>query len=140
MKHLVNQKGSVEDIRASLNFLSGYTVNDLKEALQNEEANKKRSTVIQMIRRAIRKKISQSTEVKRYHFEDEGQDFTYWDIDSEGTVVDCGPFQATIWVGKRVELPIHIGQRPLIEDEDTGGWREMNYRIESIEDLNEVTI
>ena len=30
-------------------------------------------------------------------FKDEGQDFLWWEIDENGKVVDCGPFQATTW-------------------------------------------
>lgn len=32
-------------------------------------------------------------------FEDNGQDFLWWAVDGEGNVVDCGPFQASVWVG-----------------------------------------
>ena len=33
------------------------------------------------------------------HFEDHGQDFLEWDVDANGTVIDCRPFQAAVWVG-----------------------------------------
>jgi hypothetical protein len=32
-------------------------------------------------------------------FVDEGQDFLEWDIDPQGKVVACRPFQSEIWVG-----------------------------------------
>jgi hypothetical protein len=32
-------------------------------------------------------------------FVDEGQDFLEWDINDEGKVVACRPFQADIWMG-----------------------------------------
>ncbi len=35
-------------------------------------------------------------------FVDDGQDFLEWDIDDEGTVVDCRPFQGDIWIGTTV--------------------------------------
>jgi hypothetical protein len=35
-------------------------------------------------------------------FVDECQDFLEWDIDDEGKVVACRPFQADIWVGCQV--------------------------------------
>jgi hypothetical protein len=36
-------------------------------------------------------------------FVDDGQDFLEWDIDGEGKVVDCRPFQAWLWVGMVVQ-------------------------------------
>jgi len=35
-------------------------------------------------------------------FVDEGQDFLQWDIDNEGKVVDCRPFQGWVWIGTKV--------------------------------------
>jgi len=43
--------------------------------------------------------VSQKSAVIRIHFEDNGQDFLWWDVDEHGNVLDCGPFQASIWVG-----------------------------------------
>jgi len=33
------------------------------------------------------------------HFEDGGQDFLTWQLDRNGKVVDCTPFQASVWCG-----------------------------------------
>jgi len=30
-------------------------------------------------------------------FEDHGQDFLWWVVDETGKVIDCGPFQASVW-------------------------------------------
>lgn len=35
-------------------------------------------------------------------FKDEGQDFLEWDINDEGKVVACRPFQGDIWIGTTV--------------------------------------
>lgn len=39
----------------------------------------------------------------RVYFEEKGQDFDWWDIEkmgpTMGKVIDCGPFQASVWVG-----------------------------------------
>jgi len=35
-------------------------------------------------------------------FVDEGQDFLEWDIDDEGRVVDCRPYQGDIWIETKV--------------------------------------
>jgi hypothetical protein len=37
--------------------------------------------------------------VKTIRFQDNGQDFLTWQIDEQGNVVDCQPFQAFVWVG-----------------------------------------
>jgi hypothetical protein len=36
----------------------------------------------------------------RIHISDHGQDFLWWTVNSLGQVVDCGPFQSTVWVNK----------------------------------------
>lgn len=38
-------------------------------------------------------------------FEDHGQDFLEWDVDDDGVVVGCRPFQAPFWCGVIVEYP-----------------------------------
>lgn len=40
--------------------------------------------------------------MRKIHFEDNGQDFLWWTLDVEGNVIDCGPFQYSIWVGSHV--------------------------------------
>lgn len=53
-------------------------------------------------RTAIRAKIAQqrtARPITTVHFEDHGQDFLEWDVDENGTVTDCRPFQASTWVG-----------------------------------------
>lgn len=45
-------------------------------------------------------------------FEDHGQDFLEWDIDSRGEVIACRPFQSGIWVGVIVTNPdVEVGER-----------------------------
>jgi len=41
----------------------------------------------------------------RITFEDHGQDFLTWQLDNNGIVVDCMPFQASTWVGVEVDKP-----------------------------------
>lgn len=74
------------------------------------------------------------SKVTRIYFEDHGQDFLWWDIDSLGAVVDCGPFQASVWVGSCLDLPIpEVGERPYFETK-YGDYLELNYAIEKIEE------
>lgn len=55
-KFLLNQMGSVQDIHTHLQHSGNYTLQDIEDALQNELLNKKRSTVITMLERQIRKR------------------------------------------------------------------------------------
>jgi len=36
------------------------------------------------------------------YFVDEGQDFLQWDINEEGVVTACRPFQGWVWCGTKV--------------------------------------
>jgi len=43
-------------------------------------------------------------------FKDEGQDFVEWDIDKDGQVIACRPFQARVWCDGFVwNDPIQVG-------------------------------
>lgn len=44
-------------------------------------------------RRNARAKLA----VLEIKFEDHGQDFLWWKLDAQGTIVDCGPFQYDTW-------------------------------------------
>jgi hypothetical protein len=48
-------------------------------------------------------------------FEDHGQDFLEWDIDENGKVVECRPFQGWVWEGAVVHLDtLALGEAPRI--------------------------
>jgi hypothetical protein len=75
--------------------------------------------------------------MKKIHFEDRGQDFLWWTIDEENNVVDCGPFQSSVWVGCWVvDSSIMIGEKPrfLTQSDEP---MTLNYAIEKIEQLKE---
>ena len=38
--------------------------------------------------------------LRKIHFEDQGQDFLWFNIDDAGMVQDAGPFQGWLWAGK----------------------------------------
>lgn len=75
---------------------------------------------------------------QRIHFEDQGQDFLWWDINELDEVIDCGPFQASVWVGCQLiidsESELLEGDRPFFMNQD-GDLLELNYAIEKIEEL-----
>ncbi len=74
----------------------------------------------------------------RIHFEDQGQDFLWWDINELDEVIDCGPFQASVWVGCQLiidnEGGLLEGDRPFFVNQD-GEMMQLNYAIEQIEEL-----
>lgn len=49
---------------------------------------------------AVKRRISYLEKIAaQLEFEDHGQDFLRWDLDSKGKVIGCAPFQAFVWVG-----------------------------------------
>lgn len=38
----------------------------------------------------------------KLHLEDQGQDFLWFIVEGR-TIVDCGPFQYSVWVGRKVD-------------------------------------
>jgi len=71
--------------------------------------------------------------ITRIHFDDQGQDFLWWDLDESGLVVDCGPFQASIWVGSKVDMPVEEFTKPYFENKYEE-YLQLNYYIDSIEE------
>lgn len=86
----------------------------------------------------------------RFHFEDRGQDFLWWDVKDDGRaigeVVNAGPFQAWAWAdGKHfvnLNEPHGVGDRLATTNDlqrsiDTGYSSMLNYPVERIEHLGE---
>ena len=75
----------------------------------------------------------------RITFEDHGQDFLTWVIDTEKEeVVECEPFQATVWIGKKTrQKAFEVGGEVQFIDDDTGETFAISYPIESIDTLFE---
>lgn len=70
----------------------------------------------------------------RVHFEDQGQDFLWWDIDNDGVVQAAGPFQNEIWKGCVTDTPdtLEKGERLLFIDQ-FGKEMQLKYPITNIE-------
>jgi len=64
------------------------------------------------------------------YFEDHGQDFLEWDLDENGVVIACRPFQEGIWKGTKVlNSEIRPGEYLLI------AWhRVVKYPVERVID------
>ncbi|MGS1014078.1 hypothetical protein ACVCL0_09205 [Rhodanobacter sp. UC4450_H17] len=72
----------------------------------------------------------------RITFEDHGQDFLTWQLDNNGVVVDCLPFQATFWCGATVLHPkrLKVGSKvAFTRDADATTVFTVHYRVAAIE-------
>lgn len=54
------------------------------------------------------------------HFMDHGQDFLRWDLDAKGKVIDCGPFQGSLWIGRFVVHPEQLWVGELVRYRTAG--------------------
>lgn len=70
----------------------------------------------------------------RITFEDHGQDFLIWQLDNNGIVVDCAPFQAGIWTGMQVidHESLKLGDTVTFRS-SSGRMNAMNYPVAAIE-------
>lgn len=69
------------------------------------------------------------------HFVDNGQDFLQWDIAPGGEVIDCRPFQASVWVGCRIVSSLDTlkaGDHPLVESKYCDTPRHLIHAIEGV--------
>lgn len=73
--------------------------------------------------------------MKTIIFEDNGQDFLEWDIDEEGKVVDCRPFQSAIWCGYRVLFPEQLEASDTVYVETKGDLRAMIHKVQAVKSL-----
>jgi hypothetical protein len=73
--------------------------------------------------------------MKTIVFEDCGQDFLEWDLDDEGTVIDCRPFQSWLWKGSRIAYPdpLKVGDQPEVETSE-GRYLTLKYQIIEIKE------
>lgn len=76
----------------------------------------------------------------RIEFKDYGQDFLWWEIDQRGKVIDCGPFQASVWCGKYVFDPkgltvggkVHFSNEASDPTNQEQEFKTISYPIENI--------
>lgn len=66
-------------------------------------------------------------------FEDNGQDFSKWYINEHDVVVDCKPYQASVWNGSLVNLATSEGGYLDIISKHCGDERTISHPIESIQ-------
>jgi len=66
-------------------------------------------------------------------FEDHGQDFLTWELDATGKVIECKPFQASVWCGCIVKEynSLTPGDKVRFLTKD-GDQRTMLYPVESV--------
>lgn len=70
---------------------------------------------------------------KKITFEDHGQDFNYWIVSPDGKVVDCQPFQFSVW-GKVTVLSkrFRVGSFVSIHS-PSAGFMQIKYPIKKVE-------
>ncbi|RKE02341.1 hypothetical protein [Marinifilum flexuosum] len=71
----------------------------------------------------------------KVHFEDKGQDFLWWKITAQGAVVDCGPFQKSVWCGSFVYLETVVVGQKLEFVSKTGNPLMLSYETIKIEEV-----
>jgi hypothetical protein len=68
-------------------------------------------------------------------FVDDGQDFLEWDVNDNGKVIDCSPFQGEIWIGTIVHnKDIHPGDYLDITTPD-GVRRRLDHAVEEVKEI-----
>lgn len=77
-------------------MVPGFSRAKCEAALKVEGLQK---TVEKAVQRRLRQLASVMVTIT---FEDHGQDFLEWDLDTAGKVIECRPFQAGIWCGRHV--------------------------------------
>lgn len=70
--------------------------------------------------------------MKTIIFEDHGQDFLEWDIDTEGVVIDSRPFQALVWCGRTVVVNTSVVAGEYLEVLIDGQERTINYAVKVV--------
>lgn len=74
--------------------------------------------------------------LKRIHFEDQGQDFMFWVINSDGKVIQCEPFQHDVWFETEVINPSDLTTGDCVRTFDG---LIIKYPIESIDEIRDYT-
>jgi len=88
----------------------------------------------------------------RFHFQDNGQDFLWWDVEDQGggigKVVDAGPFQAWAWADGNhfvnLARPHGVGDKlvttdDLVRSQETGYSLTLHHRIVRVEHRHRLT-
>nr|WP_192963448.1 hypothetical protein [Pseudomonas fluorescens]CEK42283.1 hypothetical protein PQBR57_0330 [Pseudomonas fluorescens SBW25] len=72
--------------------------------------------------------------VQKITFVDSGQDFTEFFV-REGVVIDCQPYQGSVWVGTKVVANATVGQFIEIVPRATGRATFLQHKVEAVETL-----
>lgn len=77
---------------------------------------------------------------KLIEFEDKGQDFLTWEINEDLNVIDCWPFQSSIWEGCKVHAIPSPGEFVTIETKGSAtGPMTIKYKVEKVSDVEHQT-
>lgn len=78
--------------------------------------------------------------MKTITFEDNGQDFLEWDVNEQGIVIDCRPFQKWMWCGCKVDIKSFNSGSHVNYLHPRVGAGQIKYRIEKIFEHTNKTI
>lgn len=87
------------DVSERLKVVRWLNREECEAALANVANEMLQATVVKALQARLRRLAKVVTTIR---FEDHGQDFLEWDLDVNGKVIECRPFQASIWCGRLV--------------------------------------
>lgn len=103
------------DVTERLQVVRWLNREKCEAALANVANERLQATVVKALQARLRRLAKVVTTI---HFEDHGQDFLEWDLDVNGKVIECRPFQAGIWCGRYVvnHTSLRKGGRVILDD------------------------
>lgn len=107
--------GSSIDVGERLKVVRWLSREKCERALANPANERLQATVIKALQARLRKCAKVAATIT---FEDHGQDFLEWDLNAQGKVIECRPFQASFWVGRLVvnNDELRKGSKVILED------------------------
>lgn len=120
--------GTVED---RVNAVARFDLQDCDAALQVPALQKTVAAAVQRRMRHLNRVLT------RIHFEDHGQDFLRWELDANGKVIGCEPFQFATWRGVKVFQPslLAVGDLVHFYSSQDKSLRHIVYRVSKVERL-----
>jgi hypothetical protein len=100
---------------------------------QEQMERNRRPEKAKLVGKRLSQLCAKENTVVTIRFRDGGQDFSEWDLNGEGCVIDCRPCQAGIWCGTYVVNcdKLKVGGTVVIFTHDAGR-SVVNYRIASL--------
>jgi hypothetical protein len=91
--------GSSIDVGERLQVVRWMNREKCETALASATKDRLQATVVKALQARLRRLAKVASTIT---FEYHGQDFLEWDLDAAGKVIECRPFQASLWCGRHV--------------------------------------